>query len=1156
MKKLIIPVGMLLLSGFYHGQTTSPSSGENYIYSKIILDYDINNQVSKTSESVQYLDGLGRAKQVVNVKASPSGKDLVTTIPYDGFGRAVDSWLPVPMATLNGGIQSGVNTAGTSYYGDSRPFGHKDIENSPLDRIFSQVQPGLDWQGHSVQFGYDTNDGNEVYKFVTTTTFPNGATTSVLKTSANSDNSLSGLYKANKLYKNTVTDEDGNQTIEFKNGEGQVLLVRKVLSATDYADTYYVYNEYNLLAFVIPPKAVGLLKDSGLAEETIVDNPILGELCYQYRYDARRRLVEKKLPGKEWEYMVYDKQDRLVMTQDANMGASRQWLFTKYDQYGRVSYTGIYTSAQNYGSPGRSLEQVNVNSKGSNNVSRSTMVGFTESGMGVYYDNGSGSYPNTITKLLSVNYYDTYPSYSFNPAFPSNILGEPTLTDVSSESRSTKSLPVLSLIKNIEDDNWTKGYTYYDRKGRPLGSYSINHLGGRTQVYTRLNFSGGVQQSITTHKRLDIDTDKIITENFTYDSQNRLTSHTHQVNSGPVEYLTQNKYNDLLQLESKKVGGTVLGSGLQQVDYQYNIRGWMTRINDPGNLGSDLFGYAMKYTNPVYSGVSPGKFNGNISEIDWKASTDSNLKRYNYQYDVLNRLTGGIYSEPDTTVPQNNYYNETMSYDLNGNITTLQRNRFISNAGLQQMDNLAYGYDIGNRLNTITDTTLNFGGYPEVSGNLIHYDQNGNMTDHIDKGVLGISYNHLNLVSSVKFDRTYVPRYLGGNNMNVNTKYLYRADGVKLRKIYTYGSGRTSLETSTITEYLDGFQYEKEDMGGRQTLTSEPNFVPTAEGYYNFENNKYIYHYTDHLGNIRISYMDNGSGAAVIEEDNYYPFGLKHGTGDSTGNSLYRYQYNGKEYQTETGWNDYGARMYMPDLGRWGVADPLAEKSRRFSPYNYAVNNPVMFIDPDGREAEHVDPTEIYRKGNQQQIKAFENFARSKEGKSLIAKFAQKGQVIAGVKYNKNGEFHNKKMDLTFDNNVSKQSLSQNASGETTVENKNGRTNFTVSVANNNTPNRLVTQIETFAHEGFVHVLPEANDFFDDSKFNQSSGYDKRLINYLKQPQNAQFQSVRIYDHYQEKNNHTARNQYIRPILQQYYQSINKNVTNEQLNKSIDDFSY
>ncbi|SDI87501.1 RHS repeat-associated core domain-containing protein [Chryseobacterium taeanense] len=103
---------------------------------------------------------------------------------------------------------------------------------------------------------------------------------------------------------------------------------------------------------------------------------------------------------------------------------------------------------------------------------------------------------------------------------------------------------------------------------------------------------------------------------------------------------------------------------------------------------------------------------------------------------------------------------------------------------------------------------------------------------------------------------------------------------------------------------------------------------------------------------MRVSYFNNGSSVEVLEENNYYPFGLKHeGYNALAGNSAYQYKYNGKELQ-ETGMYDYGARFYMPDIGRWGFVDPLSEEYRRWSPYNYAMNNPISFIDTDGRGVE------------------------------------------------------------------------------------------------------------------------------------------------------------------------------------------------------------
>lgn len=118
------------------------------------------------------------------------------------------------------------------------------------------------------------------------------------------------------------------------------------------------------------------------------------------------------------------------------------------------------------------------------------------------------------------------------------------------------------------------------------------------------------------------------------------------------------------------------------------------------------------------------------------------------------------------------------------------------------------------------------------------------------------------------------------------------------------------------------------------------------------EKNKHNYHYTDHLGNIRLSYFHNGSGVEVLEENNYYPFGLKHEeyNTSSVGNAAYQYKYQGQELQ-EAGWYSFKWRNYMPDTGRFFNIDPLAEKYDDYTPYQFSSNQPIHAKELEGLES-------------------------------------------------------------------------------------------------------------------------------------------------------------------------------------------------------------
>ena len=1031
MKKILFIGSLFLISGQLIAQSIVPTDTKNYIYTKDCLDADC----IKKAETIQYFDGLGRPKQVVGVKASPSQKDVVSHIEYDPDGRVSKSYLPIPQnGTQNGAIYENPlnNAINPEIYGAEKIYSEQIIENAPLARVKKSYNVGNAWSDKPITYNYNTNtSATEVKKYGITTTWVENRTDSQL--------SFPGVYyPVNSLMKTSVTDEDNNTTTEYKNGKGQTVLIRKN-NGTQNVDTYYIYNEYNQLAFVIPPLASTL---------ATIDETKRNSLCYQYRYDEFGRLVEKKIPGKGWEYMVYDAADRLVLVQDSNSHTTNKWLITKYDQFGRVAYTGFLIGGSRTSMQSQAGTHIIVETRNSN--------GFTKNGMQIYYSN---NYFFEMDAVVSVNYYDTYPPLPPNVAIPTSILGQTVLTQNTQTSNiSTKNLPTASYVKNIENDNWTKNYIWYDEKTRAIGTHSVNHLGGYTKTESLLDFSGAIQKNNIYHLRKSGEVGVTIKERFVYDPQYRLVQHYHQVDNKQEQLLAQNEYNELSQLKTKKVGEYSTFTGgefIQTIDYAYNIRGWMTDINKNqmslADLGGKLFSYKIKYTqkegieNPSLTQF-PGKnvkakYNGNIAEVDWRAiealgvNPSLTPKRYGYAYDSLNRLAAAYYQNPNNPYSKEN--TESIGYDLNGNISTLYRTA-VMEAGTNTatvIDNLSYIYN-GNKATKITDLSNNFAGY-EGGGWPIDYDANGNMTRMPDKGIFSIGYNYLNLPNSMDIDRN------GIENLHIGT--LYRADGTKLKKesTTTISGFSGSTVTKRTTDYLDGFQYlmtenlstggpgggdvgllEASSLSGRAmeeqaftpqllepvdpTLnpplggltvdlkTQDLQFFPTAEGFYDYAKDQYIYQYKDHLGNTRVSYGRNSAGVLEITDANdYYAFGMSHlKTGNAYfGQGSYKsYKYNGKELQ-ETGIYAMDWRNYMPDVARFSGIDVLSESYQDFSPYHFAMNNPVLYSDPTGMYS--TDHNGNYSTTNTDEIRKLQDYFGKGRSVDGVGDFISKDDTFA-----------------------------------------------------------------------------------------------------------------------------------------------------------------
>lgn len=845
--------------------------------------------VTEVVQTTGYVDGLGRPLQTIVKEGSfmnslNAKTDMVTWVVYDALGREVKKYLPYAATTNSGTLKADPLPEQYSFYstqlagqGETWFYSNSDVEASPLSRVVKTYPPGNNWvgAGRGVAMNYLNNTIEDHVKIWTV--------------NAAGNYSISGEYAAGLLIEMHTTDERGNQVVEYKDKEGKIILKKVQVDNTvgdgysGWLCTYYIYDNFNNLRVVLQPKAVAKLIVDGWPSPSAT---LLDELAFRYEYDGKNRMVVKKVPGAAEVYMIYDKWDRLVLTQDGNQRANNKWIFTKYDYLNRPVMTGFYTDATHTGQTGmQSYVDGLMATAGRFEATNGSSNGYTT----------TSSFPAISSPdLLTISFYDNYSWTSAYSSFASmdngnNSLfyssGNPLYAQPLTPSDKTKGLitGTITYVLNSATGQKLVSSIFYDDRGRVIQNKAQNITGGIDITTTQYNFSGQPLMSLLVHEKqgTNAQTVKLITR-ISYDDLGRLMdikkktfliAGGNQVPANPPERtIVKNEYDKLGQLVTKTLAPEFNNNaGLEVQGYDYNIRGWLSSLNKDylsGSSPNKYFGMELAYdkTNSVVAGTaySVAQYNGNINGTIWKSKGDGVYRQYDFAYDNVNRLLKGDFKQrnPDNSWNSNivNYsmkmgdgISHSSAYDENGNIKQMQQ-WGLKIATSTQIDNLAYVYDnsgYSNRLMKVTDANSDpatkLGDFKDAgnTGNDYSYDVNGNMNIDLNKSIFspgiipgpGITYNHLNLPSNILVD--------GKGSI----EYVYDAAGNKLKKI-VHENGKPDKTTL----YAAGMVYENDILQFAGHEEGRIRYKPAAGS--NPADFAYDYFIKDHLGNVRMVLTD------------------------------------------------------------------------------------------------------------------------------------------------------------------------------------------------------------------------------------------------------------------------------------------------------------
>jgi len=957
----------------------TPSSEQNYIitYTPNIATTDISNLADTSScPVIRYFDGLGRPSQIVNVGITPTGNDLVTNQEYDESGRPYKTWLPVVNSGGGGAYINSISSLTSNLYGaETKPCSINIYDGSPLNRIAIEYGPGANWQANGKGVAHDWKTNNK-------------STAMLMAYNFTVDNSNylvnNGLYETGQLYVEETADEDGKKSWTFTDKLGQKILTRTLNGTSEYCSTYYVYDNFHRLRYVLPPMAANGLTTTG--SFNLIYSNILKNYAYNYLYDSHGNCIEKKLPGAEPQYMVYDKADRLVLFQDANQRLKSQspWTYIKYDSLGRAIKRGYI--------PIPSTSHSSLVSNYSTQLVVEEFTGNTaDYGYTNTFFNGAGG------GIYEIQYYDNYSfrNSSWLPGTRINNMGwlssraldkhyvNSSNLDISAKGLKTGSITFLSCNSVSK-----KAISFfYDSKGRVVEQNGTNHFnpGSNSNYgYDLYSYAYDFKGNILHTKHYQIGNYKNILAlegtKMTYDHAGRLLFTRHYFNSESAAVTTStNTYNELGQLSKK-----VYGNNLETQTFSYNLRGCLQEMS--GSLFSEKLYYEKDRNGDA------GLYNGNIYQYTWNYLTGTaihqsgwksnpniwknNQRTFTLTYDNLNRMTSG--SCDDTTS-----FSEELSYDKQGNILSLvrggiteinwQEDGITPNHTTAYVDNLLLYYN-GNQLSHIQDNShsdQNFTGGQDFkqyhdSYNQYRYDNNGNMTTDLNKNITTIKYNYLNLPDTVQMSNGDMIDFgydaTGTKTFSTHSTANSSSSGVTMPIGYTLKNNTAGITTqsSETVMYLDNMIYENWNLDKIQItdgLLIRSNAVTATTPTFT-----YNYYVKDHLGNIRAVFHDAGNGTPIVDQvNNYYPFGMEYGESaeDTVAEGYQNYLFSGKEFDRkfEVNTYDFGARSYDATESHWLSIDPLAEKHPETSPYAYCSGNPINRIDPDGRREWPINET-------------------------------------------------------------------------------------------------------------------------------------------------------------------------------------------------------